>query len=339
MCFPLEWKDRYSLWPSGFFNLLGKSLVILVLKETLPALLWHNMTSEFSHLRIYVFKKVPWENCICWICVLASDHLLRIPAAFLYEASWEPDTRAGPKPQVWSPVVSSTSFISTSDPFPSPQWMVTCRGAFMPMRSKNSAPLKNISPCLEGSLSLTQHPGLYSQQYGFSSSYVQMWELDHKEGWVPKNWCFQTLVLEKTRESPLDGKEINQSIPKEISLEYTLEGLMLKLQYFGYLMRRAESLEKTLMLGKIEGRRRRGQQRMRWLDSIIDSVDMNLSKLQEVVRDRGAWHAAVHGIVNSWIQLSDWTTARFPKRNAFSERKQGTEWSCERRGTMPTVLS
>ena len=81
--------------------------------------------------------------------------------------------------------------------------------------------------------------------------------------------------------------------------------LMLKLQYFGYLMRRAESLEKTLMLGRIEGRRRRGQQRMRWLDSIIDSVDMNLSKLQEVVRDRGAWHAAVHGIVNSWIQLSD----------------------------------
>ena len=199
MCFPLEWKDRYSLWPSGFFNLLGKSLVILVLKEALPALLWHNMTSEFSHLRIYVFKKVPWENCICWICVLASDHLLRIPAAFLYEASWEPDTRAGPKPQVWSPVVSSTSFISTSDPFPSPQWMVTCRGAFMPMRSKNSAPLKNISPCLEGSLSLTQHPGLYSQHMVFP---VVMYRC---ESWITKKaecqridafklWCWRRLV-------------------------------------------------------------------------------------------------------------------------------------------------
>ena len=101
------------------------------------------------------------------------------------------------------------------------------------------------------------------------------------------------------------ARKSNQSIPKEISLEYTLEGLMLKLQYFGYLMRRAESLEKTLMLGKIEGRRRRGQQRMRWLDSIIDSMDMNLGKLQEIVRDRGTWHAEVHGVVKSWVQLSD----------------------------------
>ena len=99
-----------------------------------------------------------------------------------------------------------------------------------------------------------------------------------------KLWCWRRLLR-----VPWTARRSNQSIPKEISLEYTLEGLMLKLQYFGYLMRRAESLEKTLMLGKIEGRRRRGRQRMRWLDSIIDSVDMNLSKLQEVVRDRGAW--------------------------------------------------
>ena len=104
--------------------------------------------------------------------------------------------------------------------------------------------------------------------YSFSSSHVWMWELDYKESWVPKNWCFWTVVLEKTLESPLDCKRSNQSIQKEINPEYSLEGLMLKLklQYFGHLMQRADSFEKTLMLGKIEGRRRRGRQRMRWLD-------------------------------------------------------------------------
>ena len=96
------------------------------------------------------------------------------------------------------------------------------------------------------------------------------------------------MVLEKTLESRLDCKTSNQSILKEINPEYSLEGLMLKLQYFGHLMRKASSLQKTLMLGKIEGRRRRGQQRMRWLDSIIDSMGMNLSKLWEVVEARGA---------------------------------------------------
>ena len=110
--------------------------------------------------------------------------------------------------------------------------------------------------------------GLYSQSYSFSSIHAWMWELHRNKGWTLKNWCFQTVVLEKTLESPLDCKEINSVNPKEINPEYSLEGLMLKLklQYFGHLMRRSDLLEKTLMLGKIEGRRRRGWQRMRWLD-------------------------------------------------------------------------
>ena len=113
--------------------------------------------------------------------------------------------------------------------------------------------------------------------------------------------------LEKTLESPLDCKRSNQSILKEINPEYSLEGLMpkLKLQYFGHLMQRADSLEKTLMLGKIEGMRRRGQQRIRWFDGITDSVDISFSKLQEIVKDREAWHAAIHGVAKSRTQLSD----------------------------------
>ena len=138
-----------------------------------------------------------------------------------------------------------------------------------------------------------------------------LWELDHKEGWASKNWCFWMVVPEKILESPLDCMEIKPVNPKG-SQTWIFTGrtdVEAKLQYSGHLMQRADSLEKTLILTKIEGKRRRGHQRVRWLDSITDSVDINLSKLWEIVEDRGVWRATVSGVAKSQTRLSDWKTA------------------------------
>ena len=188
-----------------------------------------------------------------------------------------------------------------------------CRWWLQPWNQKTLAPWKKSYDQPRQHIKKQRHcfanKGPSRQGCGFSSSHLWMWELDYKESWVLKNWCFWTVVSEKTLKGPLDSKEIKSVNPKR-NQSWIFIGRTdaeAEAPILGHLMQRADSLEKTLMLGKTEGRWRRGQQGMRCLDGITTSTDVSLSKLRGLVTVREGWRAIVHGVTNSQIWLNNWT--------------------------------